>query len=334
MKKSVFALFALALSHFGCSKDERAPAAALDSTAVPPGAVRQAVIGLLSRQLEAHYVYEDLAREMSKRLAEKAARGGYDAITDKAKLAKVLTADLRAVSDDKHLEVLFGPIKSPPPPKVGGDLGIGSLSRLPGNVALLAINGFVPLAPGVTEGIAARVSELADADAVILDLRKNGGGSPETVAFIESYFFEPTPLLLNKIYRRDTNHTDEYWNRTELPGKRFGGTKPLYVLTSARTFSGGEDLAYTMQANKRAIVIGEVTAGGAHPSEPYPIDAELHVVVPWGRSVSPITNGNWEGTGVKPDLPSPADKALDRALQALNERQASAPPASPAHRAP
>jgi C-terminal processing protease CtpA/Prc len=95
------------------------------------------------------------------------------------------------------------------------------------------------------------------------------------------------------------------------------GKKPVYVLTSARTFSGGEDLACTLQTHQRAIVVGEITAGGAHPTAPYALDFALHVTVPWGRSINPITNSNWEGTGVQPDIASAAELALERAMQAL-----------------
>jgi C-terminal processing protease CtpA/Prc len=165
------------------------------------------------------------------------------------------------------------------------------------------------------------MSEIADADAVIVDLRNNHGGAPETVAFIASYFFEPRAVLLTRIQRRDTGQTREFWTRPDLPGRRFGATRPVYVLTSVRTFSGGEGFAYALQAQQRAIVVGEVTAGGAHPTEPRPIDAGLHVMVPWGRSINPITHSNWEGTGVQPDLASTAELALERALQDLEHRK-------------
>jgi C-terminal processing protease CtpA/Prc len=169
------------------------------------------------------------------------------------------------------------------------------------------------------------MSDVADADAVIIDLRNNHGGAPGTVAFVASYFFEGKALLLNSIFRRDTGLLQEFWTLPELPGTRFGATKPVFVLTSARTFSGGEDLAYTLQAHQRATVIGETTAGGAHPTEPRAIDDSLFVMVPWGRAINPITKGNWEGTGVKPDVASPAEQALERALQALDSRRRQRP---------
>jgi hypothetical protein len=298
---------------------------------------RRAAIDVASRELEAHYVSAEVARQMSEKLRQQAARGDYDSITDAEQLAQILTRDLQRVSGDKHLQVRFGRMPPPPPPPaapsdapppwmVERNFGFGPSERLPGNVALLTINGFFPLiGPAVEEAIGVRMSAVADADAVIIDLRSNHGGAPGTVAFVASYFFDARALLLNTIYRRDTGHTEEFWTQPELPGTRFGAAKPVFVLTSARTFSGGEDLAYTLQAHQRATVIGETTAGGAHPTEPRAIDDSLFVMVPWGRSINPITNGNWEGTGVKPDVASPAEQALERALQALEDRKRQRP---------
>jgi hypothetical protein len=294
---------------------------------------RRAVIDVASRELEAHYVSAEVAQKMSEQLRQKAARGDYDSVTDAERLAQTLTRDLQQVSGDKHLQVRFGRMPPPPPPPaalsdapppwmVERNFGFGPSERLPGNVALLTINGFVPLlGPAVEEAIGVRMSAVADADAVIIDLRSNHGGAPGTVAFVASYFFDARALLLNTIYRRDTGLVQEFWTHPELPGTRFGAAKPVFVLTSARTFSGGEDLAYTLQAHQRATVVGEATAGGAHPTEPRALDDGLFLMVPWGRSINPITNGNWEGTGVKPDVASPAEQALERALQALEARK-------------
>lgn len=294
---------------------------------------RESVVDVLCRELEAHYVFLDVAQQMVATVREKASHDGYDTLTDATELAKVLTEDLRQVSGDKHLTVRFG---QPPPPLpapaplseappawiVAENYGFGPPARIGAHVALLTINGFVPLlGESVEQAIGARMSEIADAEAVIIDLRANGGGDPETVAFVASYFFEGRARLLSRIYRRDTDETREFWTKAKLPGARFGATKPVYVLTSGRTFSGGEDLAYTLQAHHRAIVIGEVTGGGAHPTEPRAIDDGLFVMIPSGRSINPITNSNWEGRGVQPDVPSSADQALRRALEALAEHK-------------
>jgi peptidase S41-like protein len=295
------------------------------------GPRRQAAIDTLGKELEAHYVFADVAKKMADRLREKSQRGDYASITDAAALADILSEDLRQVSHDKHLGVHFGPPPPPPPDVVQSEepppwmlernFGFGSITRLPGNVALLSINGFVPLlGDAVKRAIGDRMSEIADADAVIIDLQNNGGGAPPTVALVASYFFGPQPVHLNSIVRRDTGETQEFWTEATLAGARFGADKPVYILTSGRTFSGGEDLAYSLQAQHRAVVVGEVTGGGAHPTEPRAIDANLFVSMPWGRSINPITGTNWEGVGVKPDLPVPAPQALQRALDALSAK--------------
>jgi C-terminal processing protease CtpA/Prc len=151
--------------------------------------------------------------------------------------------------------------------------------------------------------------------ATIVDLRDNGGGDSDTVAFVASYFFDDKPVHLSDIYEREANKTTPAWTLAKVPGKRFGRTKPVFVVTSAGTFSGGEDLAYSLQTTKRAIVVGEPTAGGAHPVKPVSLDDNFSIMMPYAESISPITHGNWEGTGVVPHVLTTADGALDEALK-------------------
>ncbi len=164
-------------------------------------------------------------------------------------------------------------------------------------------------------GIGDLMSQTADADALIVDLRNNNGGSPETVSLVASYLFDDKPVHLVDIYERETNKTTQSWTHAKVAGKRFGGTKPVYVITSNRTFSGGEELAYDLQTLKRATLIGETTGGGAHPTKRVSIDEWFALAVPFATSISPITHGNWEGTGVVPDVPTSADAALDEAVK-------------------
>jgi len=163
------------------------------------------------------------------------------------------------------------------------------------------------------EGIAALMSQVADADALVIDLRSNHGGSPDTVALVASYLFDETPVHLNDMFRRDTGYTAQSWTSRELRGTRFGSKKPVYVLTSRDTFSGGEEFAYDLQALRRATIVGETTGGGAHPMEPYLLDQWFQMRVPWGRPINPITKTNWEGVGVVPDVQVPAADALAQA---------------------
>lgn len=302
------------------------PAAERDARTID-ASQRRVALDAIGRQLDAHYVYAETATLVRAGLLKKQARGDYDALSDAVEFADAVTLDLRRLARDKHLGLRFGPL--PPQPNLTGSAppwiaqvghGFGAIERLRGNVALLTLNGFPPLFEEQKAAIAERMSQIADADAVIVDLRGNGGGFPPTVTRVASYFFDPPPVHLVSIYRRDTDHTHEVWTELELSGRRFGSRKPVFVLTGPHTFSGGEGFAYELQAQKRAVVVGEGTAGGAHPVQPYPIDGGFVLNVPWGRAINPITGTNWEGVGVIPDVAVPAEEALETAHRLALER--------------
>jgi C-terminal processing protease CtpA/Prc len=193
------------------------------------------------------------------------------------------------------------------------------VERLAGNVGYLELDNFAhsDLAAGPA---AAAMTFLANTDALIIDLRRNGGGSPQGVALLCSYFFDADkPVLLNTMYWRRGDRTEEFWTLKDLAGPRYVG-KDLYVLTSSRTFSGAEECAYNFQCLKRGTIVGETTGGGAHPGGTRPINDHFMMFVPTGRAINPITKTNWEGVGVKPDIDVPADKALDTAHQRAVEK--------------
>jgi C-terminal processing protease CtpA/Prc len=154
-----------------------------------------------------------------------------------------------------------------------------------------------------------------DAKALIIDLRSNGGGDPFTVALVASYLFGDKPVHINSLYFRPANRTDDFYTDPNVSGKKFGASKPVFVLTSSRTFSGAEEFAYDVQTQKRATIVGETTGGGANPGGAVRLPYDLTVFVPTGRAINPITKTNWEGVGVKPDVPAAADDALDVALR-------------------
>jgi len=165
--------------------------------------------------------------------------------------------------------------------------------------------------------IAAAMELVKGTYALIIDLRHNHGGSPDGVVFWCSYLFPDAGTHFNDIVRADTGETRQFWSLAWVPGSRYTD-RPVYVLTSHKTFSGGEDFCYTLQAQGRAEVIGETTGGGAHPTRMIPISETLAVAVPFARSVNPVTGTNWQGTGVVPDTEVPADQAYDVAYgQAL-----------------
>ena len=189
------------------------------------------------------------------------------------------------------------------------NFGIRRVERLDGNVGYLDVRR-VAVPANAGPAIAAAMELVAGTYALIIDLRRNGGGSPEGVVFWCSYLFDGEPTHFNDIFRADTGETRQYWALPYVPGTRYPD-RPVYVLTSGRTFSGGEDFAYTLQALGRAEVIGETTGGGAHPTRPFPISAAVHIGIPFARSVNPVTGTNWQGTGVVPDVAVPEAQARD-----------------------
>jgi hypothetical protein len=153
---------------------------------------------------------------------------------------------------------------------------------------------------------------LENTDAVIIDLRRNGGGDPHTVQLLCSYFFDK-PTHLNSLYWRDGDRTEEFWTLADLPGQRMADV-PLFVLTSNYTFSGAEEFTYNMQTRKRATIVGETTGGGANPGGMVPVGERFGIFIPTGRAINPVTKTNWEGTGITPDVAVGAADALDTAI--------------------
>lgn len=293
---------------------------------------RDQLIDQLVKTLNANYVFPDKARLIEKTLRARQASGAYKNISSAAKLAEVLTADIRSVNNDKHLMVGYS--EMPLPEDMGSsaqaaadraaekaalrsmNYGIERIERLPFNIGYLdyRIFGHKDVS---APSIAAAMTLLANSDAVIIDLRRNGGGEPETVALLASYLLDQ-PVHLSDIEYRKGNRIDQMWTSEKVDGVRLGSKKEVYILTSEDTFSAAEDLSYALKHLKRARIVGENTAGGAHPGDMERLSAHFHAFVPNGRTVSKITNGgNWEGSGIAPDIAVPADQALAAAQQAI-----------------
>lgn len=293
---------------------------------------RTRVIETLLQHLHDHYIFPAVADEMDAALHTHLAAGTYDTVTEGTALAEVLTEHLRAVCHDKHLRVFYSaepqPIqepRAPTPDEVESwrevmsleNFGFARAERLPGNIGYLDLHGFFPTELAGDTAVAA-MNLLAHTSALIVDLRKNGGGSPAMVALLSSYLFDEATHL-NSLYWRRDERTDQFWTLPYVPGKRFGTRKPVYVLTSSYTFSGAEEFTYNLKNLKRATIVGEVTGGGANPGGPASIDEHFGVWIPAGRAINPITQTNWEGTGVTPDIEVPADEALKVAHRAALE---------------
>lgn len=290
---------------------------------------RAQVIDAALAALREGYVFPDVAQEMARAVRAHQRRGDYRGLRSERAFAIQLTEDLRRVSHDEHLRVDYfpamgadGPPGPPPPgqppqgpPPGPGDHGITRVERLPGNIGLIAMRGFVPPSPGARDAIAEAMDAVHPTDALIFDMRQNGGGHPDMVALVCSYLFGPEPVQLSSFYGRDGALIDEFQTSEQVQGQRYGD-KDVYVLTSARTFSGGEAFAYDLKHLDRATIIGETTGGGAHPMRGMPLPGNFGISVPFARPINPVTQTNWEGTGVIPDIAVPAEDALERALRA------------------
>jgi hypothetical protein len=302
-----------------------------DTAPLPIDATAAAkVIDEALKKLDENYVFPEVAAKMAEAIHRRAAANEYAAVKTGQELAELLTKHLQDVSHDKHLRVRCSTDKLPPRPPMGQgptaeqktrmkamaekvNAAYRKVERLPGNVGYLEVNGFMDEEQAAGPAAAA-MTFLAHTDALILDLRHNGGGSPSGVALLCSYFFGETPVHLNSLYWRKGNRTEEFWTRKDLAGPRYLN-KDVYVLTSSHTFSGAEECAYNLQTQKRATIVGETTGGGAHPGGGFPLGEHFVMFIPTGRAINPITKANWEGTGVKPDVPAVADQALEVAHQ-------------------
>jgi len=239
------------------------------------------------------------------------AGGRYQGAATPAELATRLNRDLWATTKDKHVNVQLvtprGPGSPPRPRDIPTTDGFRKTEVLPGNVGLLELAFFLRLAEH-RDAMAAAMATLQATDALILDMRANGGGSPDTVALLVSYLFERPAMPLFEIAPRKGER--QIYATTIDPIAYRDGLRPVVVLTSSKSFSGGEGLAFLLQDHHRAIIIGEQTAGAANPGRPYPINDQFEVVVPNGQLLSSISRKNWEGSGVTPDVRVNAADAL------------------------
>ena len=335
MRRTHLITFALVIAAFvvvpfrvGAQQAQTSPDLAIDA------ATRAAVIDILLKELIDGYVFPETAKKMEADIRSRVAAKEYDSVTSAQEFAKKLTTDLQSVSKDKHLRVRYSHTPIPMRKDRGEpteaereqvrwmnkriNFGFEKVERLNGNIGYIDLRGFNDHEAGA-ETVAAAMAFLQNTEALIFDLRQNGGGSPYMIALISSYLFGDKPVHLNDMYWRKSGKTDEFWTNPQLAKVKFTN-KDIYVLTSNYSFSGAEEFSYNLKNLKRATIIGETTGGGAHPGGMVRLHDHFGVFIPVGRAINPISKTNWEGTGVEPDIKIPKDQALKTAyLMALNK---------------
>lgn len=287
------------------------------------------LIKVLNDAIERNYVFHDVALKITAHLNQRLNRGGYDCYEEHSTLATVITDDIYEVSRDHHLRVRYNPgtVSNPEDDSMTitremieemsyelaeENFGFDKVERLQGNIGYIHLRYFAPAEIG-GETATAAMSFISHTTSLILDLRGNHGGVPSMVDLLCGYLFRPS-IHLDSLYWAKQGRTEQHWSLPYVPGKHYG-TKPVYVLISDTTFSAAEEFAYTLKHYQRATLIGEKTPGGANPGRAFQITSDFEVFVPLGHAVHPITNSNWEGIGVIPDISLPAEDAFDHAYR-------------------
>ncbi len=288
----------------------------------------QIVIDSIGNKLKANYIFPEIAEKMVSQLESNLKKGLYKSIDNPMEFANKLTKDLQFISHDIHLRIIFAPEMIAEEKKVvtvtdsikflneqidrmkRDNFGFKEMKILEGNIGYLNLKGFYKTQYAGETAVAA-MNFLSNTDAIIIDLRQNGGGTPGVVQLITSYLYGTEEVVhLNNIYWRPTDTYTQTWTLPHVSGKRNPKTD-IYILTSSRTFSAAEEFSYNLKHLKRATLIGETTGGGAHAGGTEFLTDRFAIWIPAGNAINPITKTNWEGTGVVPHIKVKADKALE-----------------------
>lgn len=296
----------------------------------------KAIIDTLIRLVNSRYVYPDVAKQMTALIKKRQSQHAYDTVQNEESFAKLLTADLRSISQDGHLGVDYSQTVIDIRPDVKpsqevidefrlqgarDNFAFRKMEILEGNIGYLKLNTFWP-ADWIQETAAGAMAFLSNCDGIILDLRDNHGFANGGIV-IQSYFFNEETHMSDYI-NRDDGTTRQSWTMAIVPGKKLADKK-LYILVSHDTFSAPEDFSYNMQAQKRAIIVGEATGGGAHGARRYQLSDHFTATIPHVYSINPITHTDWEGKGVQPDIKASKAEALNvahvAAIQSVIEKE-------------
>ncbi len=287
---------------------------------------KNAVINSIKTQLLETYIDLDLANDMIIALDKNSKAKQYDHITNPDEFAKILTNHLQTVSKDLHLKVRFEPERIAQEKLVVSEekkletekrmaeqmaatnYGFTAVKILNGNIGYLNLQMFADI-KYAEETATATMNFLANTNAIIIDLRTNGGGVPNMMQLLSSYFFDAAPVLLSDFYERKTATKTQLYSLANVAGKRLTN-KPLYILTSKQTFSAAEALTYTLKHLGKANVVGEITQGGANRTKRINLNEQFTISVPYIKAMHPVTKTNWEGKGVQPDIKTTEKEAF------------------------
>ena len=272
-------------------------------------------IGGIITELREGYVFPEKGALAAEALEKALSEDVYAEVADPARFASQLTAQLREITKDSHLRVIYGSPFGNQSASTGPDGAGFEVKQLDGNIGYIHLSRFVPpeiFNPAADEAM----RSVSDTSALIIDMRENGGGHPASVAYLVSFFLDPGPRVhINDLIWRhrgtSTFRTESFWS-SPTPVRYLD--KRVYVLVGPQTYSAGEEFAYDLQALKRATVVGTATRGGANPGGLNELGSDFFVVVPTGRAENPITRSNWEGVGVRPDVPATTESARETAV--------------------
>jgi hypothetical protein len=291
--------------------------------------IRQEVVDSLAKLLVKNYIFADTAQRMGALIERCLKQGAYDKIANAGAFAQMLTTDLRSVYRDVHLSVVYDPqmqknLADTSAADAGerhrqnlleyaqANFGFRKLEILGGNIGYVSFDRFYAMNDPAKEVVNSAFSFLKNVNALIIDLRNNGGGSPEMVRYITGFLVPAGTQLSGYFERRSQRSETTFTDVASIPVSFVG--RPVYILVNRRSFSGAEVFSYDLQQMHRATIIGEVTGGGAHAVGPVPVSNGFIGLIPYARAVNPITQTNFEGVGVQPDIPINADSALDAAV--------------------
>lgn len=292
------------------------------------------LIDSIDLSLKRNYIFPDSVAKMISYVRDLYKKGAYKNITNPRELGDQIEHDLQKAHHDGHLKLFFAPGMAQRLKDTAGEverrhaedsIALAKLREMnfffpkveiyPGNIGYAVLNGFTGFVDEARPTFTAAFRFLSQTDALIIDLRNNGGGSPDMVNQVESYFFNQKTHL-NDIVDRLAGKKIEFWT-DPLKADSVFLSMPVYILTSRGTFSGAEDFAYGLQSVKRAVIVGDTTGGGAHPVRPFPIGRGFVAAIPFARSLNPYTHTDWEGTGIIPDIHVSSDNAMEAAERAI-----------------